>query len=208
MAQIGSFPVRSKPQSIYSEIDKKGRFPTYDRLNEEIEKYQLSIFKPSIYVFPQFKDQYTGDRSVSNFSQENREKFLIGMMKVNFLKRLESSVKSFAITMDRTVKKIEDVEERLLAYKKLREGKAEDLQATLFLLEAEEDEELREAFQIGSLKYRMEHMDVDRWLADLAADKRQLSMLAESASAVGPDRDAKLAELKTLIETKVEIVEA
>ena len=202
MAQIGSFPVRSKPQSIYSEIDKKGRFPTYDRLNEEIEKYQLSIFKPSIYVFPQFKDQYTGDRSVSNFSQENREKFLIGMMKVNFLKRLESSVKSFAITMDRTVKKIEDVEERLLAYKKLREGKAEDLQATLFLLEAEEDEELREAFQIGSLKYRMEHMDVDRWLADLAADKRQLSMLAESASAVGPDRDAKLAELKTLIETK------
>ena len=203
MAQIGHFPKRTKPVSVYSEIDKKGRFPTYDKLNEEIEKYQLALFKPSTYVRPQFKDQYQGEVNVRNFSQENREKFLIGMMKVNFLKRLESSVKSFAITMDRTVAKIEDLEERLSAYKKLRDGKAEDLQATLFLLEAEEDEELREAFEVGTLKYRMEHMDVDRWLTDLSTDKQQLSMLAESAGGVGPERDAKLEELKAIIQTKV-----
>ena len=203
MAQIGHFPKRTKPVSVYSEIDKKGRFPTYDKLNEEIEKYQLALFKPSTYVRPQFKDQYQGEVNVRNFSQENREKFLIGMMKVNFLKRLESSVKSFAITMERTVAKIEDLEERLNAYKKLRDGKAEDLQATLFLLEAEEDEELREAFEVGTLKYRMEHMDVDRWLADLSTDKQQLSMLAESAGGVGPERDAKLEALKNIIQAKV-----
>ena len=202
MAQIGQFPKRAKPISMYSDIDKKGRFPTYDKLNEEIEKYQLSLFKPSVYVLPQFKDQYQGETNVRNFSQETREKFLIGMMKVNFLKRLESSVKSFAITMDRTVNKIEDLEERLKAYRKLRDGKAEDLQATLFLMEAEEDEELREAFEVGTLKYRMEHMDVDRWLADLAADKQQLSMLAESADSVNPERDAKLEALKNIIKTK------
>ncbi|QDL36250.1 helicase-related protein [Rhodoferax sediminis] len=202
LAQIGHFPKRTKPVSIYSDIDKKHRFPTYDKLNEEIEKYQLSLFKPSTYVLPQFKDQYQGEVNVRNFSQETREKFLIGMMKVNFLKRLESSVKSFAITMERTVGKIENLEERLSAYQKLRNGRAEDLQATLFLMEAEEDEELREAFEVGTLKYHMEHMDVDRWLADLSADKQQLSMLAESAGGVGPERDAKLEELKTLIKTK------
>ncbi len=70
-------------------------------------------------------------------------------------------------------------------------------------MEAEEDEELREAFEVGTLKYRMEHMDVDRWLADLATDKRQLSMLAESAGGVTPERDAKLAELKDIIKAKV-----
>ena len=203
MAQIGKFPKRAKPISMNSEIDSKGRFPTYDKLNEEIEKYQLALFKPSIYVLPQFKDQYQGETNVRNFSQENREKFLIGMMKVNFLKRLESSVKSFAITMERTVSKIEDLEERLKAYQKLRDGKAQDLQATLFLMEAEEDEELREAFEVGTLKYRMEHMDVDRWLTDLATDKRQLSMLATSAGGVTPERDAKLTELKTIIKDKV-----
>ena len=203
MAEIGQFPKRAKPVSVYSDIDKKHRFPTYDKLNEEINKYQLSLFKPSTYVRDQFKDQYQGEANVRNFSQEKREQFLIGMMKVNFLKRLESSVKSFAITMERTVGKIEDLEERLSGYKKLRDGKAEDLQATLFLMEAEEDEELREAFEVGTLKYRMEHMDVDRWLADLAADKRQLSMLAESAGGVSPERDAKLEALKTMIQAKV-----
>ena len=203
MAQIGKFPKRAKPISKYSEIDSKGRFPTYDKLNEEIEKYQLALFKPSVYVLDQFKNQYQGEANVRNFSQENREKFLIGMMKVNFLKRLESSVKSFAITMERTVSKIEDLEERLKGYQKLRDGKAQDLQATLFLMEAEEDEELREAFEVGTLKYRMEHMDVDRWLADLATDKRQLSMLAESAGGVSAERDTKLMELKGLIKAKV-----
>jgi hypothetical protein len=205
MAKIGRFPKRNKPISVYSEIDNKSRFPTYDKLNEEIDKYQLALFKPSIYVLPQFKAQYKGETNIRNFSQENREKFLIGMMKVNFLKRLESSVKSFAITMERTVSKIEDLEERLKAYKKLRDDKADDLQTTLFFMEAEEDEDLREAFEVGTLKYRMEHMDVDRWLADLATDKQQLSMLAESAGGVGPERDAKLDELKRIIQAKVTV---
>jgi hypothetical protein len=91
---------------VFSEIDLKGRFLSYDRLNDEISNYQLSLFKPSATCFQQFKALYEA-RNVLNFSQENREKFLIGMMKVNFLKRLESSVRSFAITMERTVSKIE-----------------------------------------------------------------------------------------------------
>jgi hypothetical protein len=122
--------------------------------------------------------------------------FLIGMMKVNFLKRLESSVRSFAITMDRTVKKIEDLEARLGQFQELRPFQGAGLATHLFVMEAEEDEELREAFEVGTLQYRLEHMDVDRWLADLTRDKQQLSMLAESADGVTPDRDAKLAELK------------
>ena len=195
LAAIGQFPKRAKPKSISADIDSKHRFPTYDRLNEEIEKYQLSLFKPSAYVLPQFKSLYAGEGAIKNFSQETRERFLIGMMKVNFLKRLESSVRSFAITMDRTVKKIEDLE--------LRIGKYQELQSELFVMEAEEDEELREAFEVGTLKYRLEHMDVDRWLADLSSDKQQLSMLAESADGVTPERDAKLAELKKIIEQKV-----
>ncbi|MBI4741495.1 MAG: DEAD/DEAH box helicase family protein, partial [Betaproteobacteria bacterium] len=203
LAAIGQFPKRARPRPIYADIDNKHRFPTYDRLNEEIEKYQLSQFKPSAYVLPQFKQFYTGEGAIKNFSQENRERFLIGMMKVNFLKRLESSVRSFAITMDRTVKKLEDLEARIGQFQELRDAKSQDLQQELFLMEAEEDDELREAFEVGTLKYRLEHMDVDRWLADLASDKQQLSMLAESADGVTPARDAKLVELKKLIEQKI-----
>ena len=162
-----------------------------------------SQFKPSAYVLPQFKAFYAGEGAIKNFSQETRERFLIGMMKVNFLKRLESSVRSFAITMDRTVKKLEDLEARIVQFQELRDSKAQDLQQELFVMEAEEDEELREAFEVGTLKYRLEHMDVDRWLADLTSDKQRLSMLAESADGVTPERDAKLADLKQIIEQKV-----
>ncbi len=203
LAAIGQFPKRAKPQSIYADIDNKHRFPTYDRLNQEIEKYQLSQFKPSAYVRPEFKHFYTGEGAIKNFSQETRERFLIGMMKVNFLKRLESSVRSFAITMDRTVSKLEDLEDRIKQFLALRDQNEQDLQPELFVMEAEEDEDLREAFEVGTLKYRLEHMRVHDWLKDLQADKQQLSMLAESADGVSPERDAKLAELKKIIEQKV-----
>ena len=203
MAQIGQFPTRRKPESVFSEIDLKGRFLSYDKLNDEIDNYQLSIFKPSKYVLPAFKAQYE-DHRIQNFSQENREKFLIGMMKVNFLKRLESSVHAFAITMERTVRKIESLEARLKQFQQHQASAAEDIQADFFAEPAEEDEELAEAFQAGNkLKYRMEHMDVAAWLADLATDKQQLSLLADAAQAVDAARDAKLAELKRLIEHKV-----
>ena len=200
MAQIGQFPKRRKPESVFSEIDLKGRFLSYDKLNDEIDNYQLSIFKPSKYVLEAFKAQYE-DHRVKNFSQENREKFLIGMMKVNFLKRLESSVRAFAITMERTVSKIEDLEEQLKQFLQHQAETAEDIQPDFFAEPAEEDEELAQAFQAGTkLKYRMEHMDVAAWLADLATDKQQLSLLADAAQAVDASRDAKLAELKRLIE--------
>ena len=202
LVQIGQFPKRKKPESIFSDIDLKGRFPTYDRLNDEISNYQLSLFNPSKHVKDQFKAQYE-ERNILNFSQANREKFLIGMMKVNFLKRLESSVHSFAITMERTVTKIEDLEGRLRQFKAYQDQAAEDLQQDFFAESDEEDDDLAEAFQVGGkLKFRMEHLDVDAWLKDLATDKQQLSRLANDALAVTATRDAKLADLKKIIEHK------
>ncbi len=203
LAKIGHFPKRRKPHSVFAEIDLKGRFLSYDRLNDEISNYKLSLFSPSFYVLKPYKAAYE-ERKVRNFSQADRERFLIGMMKVNFLKRLESSVHAFAITMERTVAKIEALEKRLREFK-LHVGKAiDDLQPELFVDESEDDEELNEAFQVGTkLKFEMAHLDVDRWLKDLATDKQQLSLLADAAKSVDQTRDAKLAELKALIERKV-----
>ncbi len=203
LAQIGQFPKRKKPESVYSDIDLKGRFPTYDKLNDEISNYQLSLFNPSKHVLPQFKAQYE-EKKTLNFSQADREHFLIGMMKVNFLKRLESSVHSFAITMERTVNKIEDLESRLRLFLEHQAQAAEDVQPDFFSDPEEEDEDLVEAFQVGGkLKFKMEHLDVGAWLKDLATDKQQLSRLANDAKAVTAEQDAKLADLKKIIEQKI-----
>jgi SNF2 family DNA or RNA helicase len=203
LAALGSFPKREKPKSIYSEIDTSRRFPSYDKLNDEISNYRLSLFNPSAYVRPEYADRYELDR-VEQFTQQKREYYLIGMMKVNFLKRLESSVYAFNITMERTIEKIERLEQRIHNYYAVRESNSEiefeDLQIPDI-----EDEELQAALQVGGkLKFNLAHLDLDTWLADLANDKQQLNMLATTAAAVTAERDGKLLALKSIIRDKIQ----
>lgn len=200
--EVGHFPKRLKPVSVFPEIDLQGRFMSYDQLNEEISAYQLSLFRPSAYVQKEFAALYE-KQLVRNFTQTQREFFLIGMMKVNFLKRLESSVNSFAITMDRTVKKIKALEDRIRLFKKHQESNPEIDLGNVELADIE-DEELREALEIGKgLVYKMAHLNLDRWLRDLERDRIQLEWLSKEAQKVTAERDAKLAELKKFIEQKV-----
>jgi SNF2 family DNA or RNA helicase len=203
LAAVGEFPKRKKPISIFPEIDTQGMFMSYDKLNDEISNYKLSLFSPSQYVHGSYKHLYDERSTIDNFTQEDREHWLIGMMKVGFLKRLESSVKSFAISMGRTMEKIRTLEEKIETFKRVRaENREFDFESILD--SNEEDDELREAMQTGTkLKYRLEHIDVDRWLKDLARDRQQLNILSISAKEVSVERDAKLNDLKKVILQKV-----
>lgn len=203
IAEIGGFPERAAPLSLYPKIDLSDRFLSYDRLNDEILRYQLALFNPSRYVREEHRARYERDQ-VRNFSQSTREHFLIGMMKVNFLKRLESSVASFVLTIERTVTKIEVLELRIAEFKQRHSASAE-LDLAAFTPDDSDDDDLQAALEVGKrLVFRMEHLDVDRWLTDLRRDKEQLLIVGNSAASVTPARDAKLAELKQLIAQKVQ----
>lgn len=117
------------------------------------------------------------------------------------MKRLESSINSFAITLERTIDKIEDLEKRIKDFK-------DNQQRTLFDLETfeiyDDDEELNEAFQIGAkLKYDLRELDIDKWLKELQQDKQQLDLILSQAKQIDAERDAKLQDLKALIYEKV-----
>lgn len=202
--RLGGFPERTRPQAIYPAIDLRGLFMSYDRLNDEILRYRLSLFNPSRYVMPEFRARYERDY-VSNFSQAQRETYLIGMMKVNFLKRLESSIDAFALTMERTIDKIEGLEQKIVAFQRRpipnAEVEAEDLP---FDAIDPEDDELRDALTVGKgLKFQLAHLNLDDWLRDLRNDKQQLNVLLVSARDVGVERDGKLRELRDIIRAKV-----
>ena len=205
LTELGGFPERGQPQAVYANIDSlqddpSKRFMSYDELNDEISKYQLSLFNPSKYVLPEYRSVYDG-QPIKNFTQSDREHYLIGMMKVNFLKRLESSVHSFAITLERTIEKIEVLTARIRRFQAFRDDNP-DLEA--IEIEALEDEELQEAMQVGEkLVFNMAHLDVEAWLADLQRDKEQLELPYLFAKDVTTERDAKLAKLKELITEKV-----
>src|SRR5262249_8787842 len=198
VAEVGGFPERLSPISLSPEIDSQNEFLSYDKLNDEISGYQLSLFNPSRYVLEEYRHNYDQE-IVRNFRQSDRERFLIGMMKVNFLKRLESSVVSFATTLGRTTEKIRDLEKSIKLFIQYRN---ENLELDFDQLSAAEieDEEVREAFEVGKgLKYKLIHLNVDHWLRDLRRDREQLEKLYLSARLVTPGRDAKLAEVKSLI---------
>ncbi len=211
MHRIGTFPERLKPISIFPEIDTKGRFMSYDKLNDEISNYQLSLFNPSKYVKDEYKDYYekktqptrVKQLSLFPFTQSEREHYLIGMMKVNFMKRLESSIRSFEITMDRTISKIKNLAERIIRFKRYH-GENPELDFDDLNISDVEDEELQESREVGKkFTYHLAHLKLDAWLADLQKDKEQLSVLHSTAQSINIERDVKLKELNTLVEKKV-----
>jgi SNF2 family DNA or RNA helicase len=201
MVRLGKFPKRLKPITLAPEIDRSGLFMSYDRLSAEIDGYTLSLFNPSRFVLDEFKLEY--EKKIGNFTQNQREDFLIGMMKVNFLKRLESSVHSFALTMERTIEKIGSLEKRLNTFKAFRD-QYPNVDFETLNPEEMEDEELADAMEVGKkLTFKTAHIDIDKWLEALHSDKQQLNNLYLQAKDVSPERDAKLTELKKLIAGKV-----
>lgn len=208
MKAIGNFPKREKPHSVYPEIDTQNRFPSYDRINKQILEYKLSVFNPSAYVLPERQAKYEAlaGAQVLNFKQSDREHFLIGMMKINYLKRLESSIESFEISLDRTIVKIERLEEKIKAFLHSNSKSQEESLETM----APSDDEMEEiaddmeSWQVGKkLKFDLADLNLVHWLEDLKKDKEALIDLLNNAKVVTPDRDAKLKELKQVIKVKV-----
>lgn len=204
--KLGGFPKREKPVTICAKIDIEDRFPSYDKLNQDITGYKLSIFNPSSFVKEEHKEQYSKTQ-IKEFTQEGREDTLIQMMKVNFLKRLESSVKSFEITMERTIIKIEEIEKKIKAYKDQSNTNHTTSEFEVSFDNPDNDEEIEAALEVGGkLKYKLEHLKLDGpdgWLNALKKDKDQILALLNAARSVTVARDAKLKELKALIYNKV-----
>lgn len=142
----------------------------------------------------------------TNFDQGDRENFLIGMMKINFLKRLESSVESFEISMLRTVEKIKDLEKEIRDFKQLQGEQDYDLADSAPDEDfTTEDENELDAFTIGKkLPFKLKHLDLDEWLSDLESDRDALYELYLRAKDVTPERDGKLKDLKDAILAKLE----
>lgn len=203
VARLGGFPERLKPLARSPKLDLSGGFLSYAELNEQIGTYRLALFNPSAYLREEYAHLYQ-DEQVRNFSQAQREYYLIGMMRVNFLKRLESSVEAFEITMRRTVEKIDALRARIALFREVQAQNTELDLDELTTLSAD-DEELQDAFQVGkNLVFNMAHLKIDEWDAQLKDDRNELELMHSYAVDVTPAKDGKLAALKELILDKAQ----
>lgn len=204
MARLGGFPKREKPHSEYPEIDTLGRFPSFQDLDSEISKLTLSLYHPSANLRKDLPAETRAayERKIGNFNQEGRERILISMMKVNFLKRLESSIDSFRLTLERTLGKITKLEQRIAAFEQHRETHPEIDFDVVEPDEADTDDgdTPPESFKIGGRhKIHLGHINLPKWKMALSHDRAQLQYLYDEAVPVKAPRDAKLQCVKQLL---------
>ena len=204
--KLDDFPRRRKPDERSPETDDGGRNPggklSYAAIHRDIGKFGLSVYTPSLYLRPdsgmRAKQRAEGEKT--RFKQTDRENFLIGMMRVNFLKRLESSAHSFRRTLERTIEKIKGVEEKIARIRGDETGRL-----TIGAEAAPEPDEYGEDedFLVGkALEYDLREMRLDDWDRDLKNDRKTLEGALKLAQKATPARDAKLKELKGVLRDK------
>ena len=200
MQKIGHFPERLPPDNRNPKTDAKGEL-SYEELSKQIEEFQLSVYRPSDYLKsenPLFEARDTLPR------QQQREKYLIGMIRVNFLKRLESSPHSLKLTLERTIKKIDRLLEKIEAYRG-RESEPQTLREVEDPFDDEQKEEDEELIvNRGKKPYRLHELHIERWKEDILQDKVALQKALEMVAAVGPERDGKLAEIQEILRGRVQ----
>ena len=205
MKRLGGFPQRIPPISIYPDIDTASKFPSYDDVAHQISQYKLWLFRPSDHLVKNLPDAIREgyERRIGGFTQQGRERILTGMMRVSLLKRLESSIDSFRISLRNTLGKIDNLEQRMARFEKFR-AENPDLDYDALSPDELDDPEVADALQVGRrVTFKTAHLDLDKWRSHLSEDRKQLHALLALAEPIKPIRDAKLAELKSRIAAKV-----
>jgi SNF2 family DNA or RNA helicase len=202
LKDVGNFPERLKPINVKADIDSAGLFPPLREVNRDIRRLNLSAYAPLRYVLPHKVDEYSrrydmevkGGRS---FRQLDREESLIHLMRVNLLKRMESSINSFALTVGKLLAKVRLLLERIDAHD------ATDIEE-LSIEEIDLEDENFDAYLVGTkVKVLLQDVDRIRWRQDLEEDEQLLVALLRDAEQVDAERDEKLHRLQAIIADKV-----
>lgn len=199
---IGKFPTRRKPINIKSDIDLAQQFPPLKEVNTTIKKLNLGIYSPLEYVLGSKKDAYAAKYDVevkegkSVFKQADREKQLVNLMRVNILKRLESSINSFSITIQNILGLINSTINKI-------DNNEVDFNSDINIADIDLDDNDYEDVMFGkNVKVLFKDIDLIRWKQDLELDKEKLEWLLNASKQVTVERDAKLNDLKNVIKEK------
>lgn len=211
--EIGDFPVRRKPLSFHCPLTTRNDVIGLNEIFEQLKLLKLSVYAPISYILPSRLKKYEElyDTEVEGgkgkLKQADREHSLVALMTTNLLKRLESSVHAFRLTLQ----SLHDNHSRILAsidefY--LREGTTEvtSLAEALNVIEADEDDlPSFQDMEIGNkIKIKLMDMDLPSWQQDLRVDMDIIDVLLQEMGKITPQDDAKLQHLKAHVHNKID----
>ena len=208
MNAIGKFPNRLKPLSYRSELTNISGFMNIKDLYEELVRLNMSLYTPFDYILPDKLQNYAEyDTQVSDtvvLKQSNRDKSLQKLMRINLLKRLESSVDSFRITLEKFINSTKSTIDSIEKFEKT--GISTQAEGIVFSedMDEEDDDFLDDEFSVGGkVKINLEDINTSGWKQDLEHDYAIARELLKEMKRITPEHDSKLQDLKSVITNKV-----
>lgn len=206
---IGKFPTRLKPISLHPALTDLKSAINYNEIFEQLMLLNLSIYTPTHFILPSKMDRYAAlyeDNKVNvNFTQANREKGIRRLTAINLMKRMESSVFSFNLTLQRIKGLIENTINTIDTFDKSEIVKL-DL-TDLTNIDEYDDDDLNndDLFSIGKkVKIELADMDYISWQNELKKDREVLELLSLMVGDITPAHDSKLQELFSVLKNKME----
>lgn len=202
---IGDFPERLKPRNFEPDLTVSDLDVTYKKLYQLLDQLQLTIYQPSLYIYPSKREKYeiTLAGNKANLTQLGRESGMKKLMMINLLKRLESSVAAFRYTLIDVVKSY--VDETLKAISTYEQTGLDALSGVPVLNEDDfdiEDSNL-DVFIGKKNRIALKDMDYRSWKLELEKDQAILLELEELIDQITPAEDKKLQTLYELIDEKM-----
>ena len=213
MSEMGAFPERLPPISVRSPLTDLPDVPSFNELFEQLSSLTLAVYAPLAYVFPsrlhKYEERYGNvdaglnvvGGAVSNLGQASRERGIQKLMTVNLLKRLESSVEAFRLTLGR----LEATVGEALRSVDGHDGSLADVTAAIADADPDDDDfEPTESGTVGrKVQVDLADMDLESFRRDLDHDAAVISGLLAGVEPVTPERDLKLQALTKRIRDKV-----
>ena len=203
--EVGKFPERKTPISKRPQLTDIDTAINYNEIYELLMQLSLCIYTPSNYIFPSKIQKYIDltHNKGDNLTQTGREQGIRRLMSINLLKRLESSVNSFQLTLQRIKSLINGTIDAINQFDKY--GKAD-----IDMYEASDndfdmDDANTDYFTVGKkVKIELADMDYVTWRDELKKDSETLELLTLMVADITPEHDSKLQELFKLLSEKIE----
>ena len=202
-SEIGSFPERNKPISLRPKLTTLNNAINYEQIYEQLMLLNLSIYTPTNYILASKLGKYIDldSEHSKRLSQSGREEGIRRLMSINLLKRMESSVHSFKLTVKRIYDQLYDVLELIDIFQSGTEVAVRDISD---FGDLDLDDQNIDIFSIGK-NFKLDLRDIDylSWQRDLQADLEVLELLLLMVEEITPEYDYKLNELLNAIEKKI-----
>ena len=202
--EIGKFPERRTPISLRPNLTDLPNAINYNEIFEELMSLTLEVYTPSAYIFPSKLSKYTDFEKNANLSRTGREMGIKRLMGVNLLKRLESSVYSFRLTLSRIRELIVSTINAINQFERNGIGILDAFEISPDASDYDLEDQNTDFFTVGKkAKIDLNDMDYRSWRDVLRQDAETLELLVSMVADITPEHDTKLQTLLKLIDDKM-----